>query len=153
MLNGVQIANEAAVTRNDATPITYKLKITQAGLLSLSYSINSGTYLPVISGQDITAANGALPASFLFGFAGSTGGSTNIHEIMCFRASPNNQSASSAGVNQQQTAKVQAGAQVYFAYYNPDTWAGSLTAQNITLDRGPTTSRASARRFGTPPAC
>jgi type IV pilus assembly protein PilY1 len=134
VLNGVQIANEAAVTRNDAIPITYKLKITQAGLLSLSYSINSGTYLPVISGQDITAANGALPASFLFGFAGSTGGDTNIHEIMCFRASPNNQSASSAGVNQQQTAKVQAGAQVYFAYYNPDTWAGSLTAQNITLD-------------------
>jgi type IV pilus assembly protein PilY1 len=134
ILSGVQIANESAVTRGDGTPITYKLKITQGGLLSLSYSINSGVYLPVISGQDITAANGPLPASFLFGFAGSTGGSTNIHEIMCFRAVPNNQSASSAGVNEEQTAKVQAGAQVYFAYFNPDTWAGSLTAQNITLD-------------------
>jgi type IV pilus assembly protein PilY1 len=134
VLSGVQIANEAAVTRTDGTPITYKLKITAGGLLSLSYSVNSGTYLPIMSGQDITASNGNLPGSFLFGFAGSTGGDTNIHEIMCFRASPNDQSASSAGVNQQQTAKVQAGAQVYFAYYNPDTWAGSLTAQNITLD-------------------
>jgi type IV pilus assembly protein PilY1 len=134
VLNGVQIANEAAVTRNDGTPITYKLKITTDNHLSLSYSINAGVYQPVISNQDITASNGALPANLLFGFAGSTGGDTNIHEIMCFRATPNNLAASSAGVNQQQTAKVQAGAQVYFAYYNPDTWAGSLTAQNITID-------------------
>ena len=130
----MQIANEAALTRPQGTPITYKLKITSAGLLSLSYSINSGAYLPVISGQDITASNGPLPANFLFGFAGSTGGSTNVHEIMCFRAQQINQAASSAGVNEEQTAKVQAGAQVYFAYFNPDTWAGSLTSQNLTLD-------------------
>jgi type IV pilus assembly protein PilY1 len=134
VLNGVQIANEAAITRADGTPISYKLTITPAGLLSLAYSINSGVYQPVITAQDITASNGALPANFLFGFAGSTGGDTNIHEIMCFRATPSNLSASSAGVNQQQTAKVQAGAQVYFAYYNPDTWAGSLTSQAIMLD-------------------
>jgi type IV pilus assembly protein PilY1 len=134
VLSGVQIAAESADTRNAGTPITYKLKITPAGLLSLAYSINSGVYQPIISSQDITASNGKLPANLLFGFAGSTGGDTNIHEIMCFRATPSNLSAGSAGVNQQQTAKVQAGSQVYFAYYNPDTWAGSLTAQNITLD-------------------
>jgi type IV pilus assembly protein PilY1 len=134
ILTSVQIANEAAITRSDATPITYKLKITTGGLLSFSYSINSGAYQPVISGQDITASNGLLPANLLFGFAGSTGGDTNIHEIMCFRATPVNQSSSSAGTNQQQAAKIQAGSQVYFAYYNPDNWAGSLTAQYLTQD-------------------
>ena len=134
VLNGVQIANEAAVTRSDGTPISYKLKITSGGLLSLSYSINSGAYQPVITSQNITASNGPLPANFLFGFAGSTGGSTNVHEIMCFRATPVNQSASSAGTNQQQAAKIQAGSQVYFAYYNPDNWAGSLTSQNLVQD-------------------
>ena len=39
---GVQIANETAVTRADAVPILYNLKITQDGLLSLSYSYNGG---------------------------------------------------------------------------------------------------------------
>jgi type IV pilus assembly protein PilY1 len=134
ILTSVQIANEAAITRSDATPITYKLKITSGGLLSFSYSINSGAYQPVISGQDITASNGLLPPNLLFGFAGSTGGDTNIHEIMCFRATPVNQSSSSAGANQQQAAKIQAGSQVYFAYYNPDNWAGSLTAQYLVQD-------------------
>jgi len=134
LLTTVQIANESAITRSDGIPITYKLKITSGGLLSLAYSINSGAYQPVISGQDITAANGSLPPNLLFGFAGSTGGSTNIHEIMCFRAAPVNQSASSAGANQQQAAKVQAGTQIYFAYYNPDNWAGSLTSQNLVQD-------------------
>jgi len=134
VLAGVQIANEAAITRSDGTPITYKLKITAGGLLSLAYSINSGAYQPVITAQNITNSNGPLPANFLFGFAGSTGGGTNIHEIMCFRATPVNQSASSAGTNQQQAAKIQAGSQVYFAYYNPDTWAGSLTSQNLVQD-------------------
>jgi type IV pilus assembly protein PilY1 len=134
ILTGVQIANEAATTRSQATPITYKLKITSGGLLSFSYSINSGAYQPVITGQNITASNGVLPANLLFGFAGSTGGDTNIHEIMCFRASPVNQSSSSAGANQQQASKAQAGSQVYFAYYNPDNWSGSLTAQYLMQD-------------------
>src|ERR1700689_2418455 len=130
-LSGISIANEFAtggLTRGQATPITYKLKITSDGLLSLSYSINSGAYQSVIAGQSITASNGALPANFLFGFGGSTGGDTNIHEILCFRAPPANQSASSAGLNEQQTAKEAPGAQVYFPYYNPDPWAGSLTS-------------------------
>jgi len=134
VLTSVQIANEAAMIRSDATPITYKLKITTDGLLSLAYSVNSGAYQPVISSQNITTSNGPLPANLLFGFAGSTGGDTNIHEIMCFRATPVNQSSSSAGTNQQQAAKIQAGSQVYFAYYNPDNWAGSLTAQYLTQD-------------------
>jgi len=117
-------------------PITYNLTITTGGLLSLSYSYNGGTNQPVITGQDITAANGTLPSSVRFGFAGSTGGSRNVHEIMCFQAQPQNSASSSAGLNQKQTAKVQTGTQVYFAFYNPNGWTGSLTSQNLDSPDG-----------------
>ncbi len=147
---GVKIANEGALYRGNGTPaqtgsaygvpITYDLTISPAGLLSLSYSYNGGVFQPVITGQDITAANGPLPANVRFGFAGSTGGGTNIHEIMCFQAQPSNQSSVSAGINQKQSAKVQIGSQVYFAYYNSTNWPGSLTSQNLEAAPGnPTT--------------
>ncbi|HEY1725271.1 MAG TPA: PilC/PilY family type IV pilus protein [Steroidobacteraceae bacterium] len=129
--SGFLIANESATKRSQATPITYDLKITPAGLLSLSYSYNGGASQLVINGQDITASNGALPATFRFGFAGSTGGDTNIHEILCFKATPFEQSASSAGLNQQQAAQVNTGTQVYLAFFDPSDWAGSLTSQNV----------------------
>lgn len=129
------IANEANGPRSEATPITYNLKITPAGLLSLSYSYNGGANQSVITNADITAGGtNPLPTNVRFGFAGSTGGSRNVHEIMCFQATPSNTSSSSAGINQKQTAKVQTGSQVYFAYYNPQTLAGSLTSQYLTYD-------------------
>jgi type IV pilus assembly protein PilY1 len=145
----IKIANEAAlyrgpsiagvagattsgiVTGNWGAPITYNLTITPAGLLTLAYSYNGGVYQPIITGQDITAANGALPNNVRFGFAGSTGGGTNIHEIMCFQAQPATQTSVSAGINQKQSAKVQVGSQVYFAYYNSNNWPGSLTSLNL----------------------
>ena len=132
--NGVQIANESATTRSSATPITYKLKITSNGLLSFSYSVNGGAYQSVLNGQNITTSNGALPPTFRFGFAGSTGGSTNVHEILCFQAAPADTASSSAGLNQVQSSKLEAGAQVYFAYYNPTTYAGYLTATSLYID-------------------
>ncbi len=150
LAGGVKIANEGALYRGNGTPaesgaaygvpITYDLTITQSGLLSFSYSYNGGVFQPVITGQDITAANGALPNNVRFGFAGSTGGGTNIHEIMCFQAQPSNQTSVSAGINQKQSAKVQIGTQVYFAYYNSTNWPGSLTSQNLEAAPGnPTT--------------
>jgi type IV pilus assembly protein PilY1 len=132
--SGFLIANEAAQTRSAATPITYDLKITPAGLLSLSYSYNGGASQLVINGQDITASNGALPNNFRFGFAGSTGGDTNIHEILCFKATPFEQSASSAGLNQQQASQVNTGTQVYLAFFDPSNWSGSLTSQNVLFN-------------------
>ena len=131
----VQIANELAMSRPAATPIFYQLKISERGLLSLSYSINGGAYQQVINSQDITAANGPLPANFLFGFAGSTGGSTNIHEILCFRAAPATSAASSAGGSEKQSAQLQSGVQAYFAYYDPNNgWTGRVTASNLGFD-------------------
>jgi type IV pilus assembly protein PilY1 len=126
------IANESATTRSQGTPITYNLKITSAGLLSLTYSYNGGALQTVISGVDITSAGAnPLPATIRFGFAGSTGGSRNIHEVMCFQATPSVTAQSSATLNQKQTAQVQAGTQLYFAFYNPATLAGSVTAENL----------------------
>jgi type IV pilus assembly protein PilY1 len=134
-----QIANESAATRGVATPISYQLKITQNGLLSFAYSIcpptGCGAYISVISAQDITAANGALPANFLFGFAGSTGGSTNIHELLCFNADPDTTASSSAGAGEKQSAKLETGVQAYFAYYNPQPgWTGRVTASSLGFD-------------------
>src|SRR5205807_3457242 len=131
----VQIANELAMSRPAATPIFYQLKISERGLLSLSYSINGGAYQEVIKSQDITAANGPLPANFLFGFAGSTGGSTNIHELLCFRAAPATSAASSAGGSEKQSAQLQSGVQAYFAYHDPNNgWTGRVTASNPGSD-------------------
>ncbi len=133
----VLIANEyrnGGYSRGDATPIVYNLKITQDGLLSFGYSINGGAWQPVISKQSITESNGPLPSSFRFGFAGSTGGSTNIHEILCFKAQPLDLSSSSTGVNEKQSAKIESGTQAYFAFFDPNEWTGRLTANDLYVD-------------------
>ncbi|MBS0578663.1 MAG: pilus assembly protein PilY [Proteobacteria bacterium] len=132
--SSTKIANESAISRKDGVPIFYSLRITGDGRLSLSYSINGGAYQKVITGQSITASNGPLPANFLFGFAGSTGGSTNIHEILCFKADPATTASGSAGASEKQSAKLETGAQAYFAFYNPSTWSGRVTASGLGLD-------------------
>ncbi|HXZ59647.1 MAG TPA: PilC/PilY family type IV pilus protein [Steroidobacteraceae bacterium] len=132
---GTTIANESAYARGSATPIFYDLRISQSGLLSLSYSINGGAYQQVIKSQSITASNGPLPANFLFGFAGSTGGASNVHEILCFKATPETTAASSAGASERQSAKLETGAQAYFAFYNPNNWLGRVTANSLSLDQ------------------
>ena len=158
LTGSLKIANESAIYRGYGptttahlsswqaakygVPITYNLTITPNGLLSLAYSYNGGAFQPVITGQNITSSNGSIPAQVRFGFSGSDGGSTNIHEIMCFQASPQNQSQSSAGLNQKQTAKVQTGTQVYFAFYNANNWTGSLTSQYLITPPGSTSANA-----------
>nr|WP_115710431.1 PilC/PilY family type IV pilus protein [Cupriavidus taiwanensis] len=132
-----KIANQQAVsrpTRAKGIPIVYSLKLTQNGLLSMSYSYNGGAATPVITDQDITQANGPVPASLRFGFAAGTGSGSNVHEITCFKAEPVGQSSSSAGTNVQQSARVEAGSQVYLAYYHPTNWWGELSAQNLLYD-------------------
>jgi type IV pilus assembly protein PilY1 len=134
ILPGKNIAAETATTRGAATPITYSLKITQNGILSLAISYGGGSYQPVITKQDITASNGPLPPSFRFGFTGSTGGSRNVHEILCFQAAPSDLAGTSVGVNEQEAAKIATGTQAYLAYYYPSENTGRLTANNLTYD-------------------
>ncbi|MBU2807682.1 pilus assembly protein PilY [Acidithiobacillus ferrooxidans F221] len=128
------IANTSASSRTTATPISYKLTITAAGLLSMEYSYNGGAYQQVLYKQSITAGNGPLPSSLLFGFGASTGGANNYHEITCFQAEPANQSNSSSSVNVQQSGELQTTTQVYLAFYSPNNWWGSLTAQLIQVN-------------------
>ena len=135
VLSGVTIANESAVTRADATPIDYVLKITPDGLLSLSYAINGGALTEVLANQSITSNNGSLPSSLLFGFAGSTGGSDNVHEILCFTAGPAQQSAASATVNLPQN-ELTTNSQVYIPSYHTANWWGELTANNLIVSNG-----------------
>jgi type IV pilus assembly protein PilY1 len=141
----VQIANEYATEGysrqtppvsqaqygTGANPITYDLKITANGLLSLSYSYNGGAWTSVIKNQAISASNISVPTTVRFGFAGSTGGSSNIHEILCFKVAPATAAASSTTVNQQQSSKVENGSQAYFGYYDPQNWTGTLTANSL----------------------
>ncbi|MGC0154475.1 pilus assembly protein [Chromobacterium vaccinii] len=124
------MANESAVKRGQAVPISYKLKITTGNLLSLWYSYNNGAYVPVISNYDInnTSVSGPLPSQITFGFAGSTGGSRNVHELACFQVQPSTQTASSSGLNSQQTALVKTGTQQYVASYHADNWWGELAS-------------------------
>jgi type IV pilus assembly protein PilY1 len=143
-LTSFQIANESAMTRGAATPIFYTLKITQDGLLSFAYSVSGGAYSYLIKDQSITASNGPLPSSFRVGFAASDGGASNVHEIMCFKAASANQSGSSASVNQKQAAKVEAGTQAYFAYYDPNDWTGTVTANNLIDTAGVVTVATTA---------
>jgi type IV pilus assembly protein PilY1 len=143
-ITSFQIANEGAVTRGAATPIFYNLTITQAGLLSFGYSVSGGAYSYLIRNQSITASNGPLPASFRVGFAASDGGASNVHEIMCFKAASANQSGSSATVNEKEAAKVEAGTQAYFAFYNPNNWTGTVTANTLLNNAGVVTVATTA---------
>jgi type IV pilus assembly protein PilY1 len=133
------LANESAGARENATSRTYNLKITSNGLLTLNYAINNtqgfpGTPVPVLTNSPIFSANGTLPANFKFGFAASTGGSNNIHEIMCFQAAPAEDTNTSAGLNAVQTGQVQIGTAVYLAYYHSHDWWGQLTSQNLVYN-------------------
>ena len=134
ILPGKNIAAEGAMTRGAATPITYNLNITENGLLSVYMAYGSGAYIPVITNQDISASNGLPPATFRFGFTGSTGGSNNVHEVLCFQATPSNIASSSVGVNEKEAAKVATGTQAYLANYYPGSWTGRITASNIIYD-------------------
>jgi len=133
----VSIANQQGTNmpkRGDATPITYSIRITQDGLLDFSYSVNGGSAQQVIANRRITDSNGPLPASFRFGFSAGTGGGNNVHELTCFKAAPISESNSGGATNVQQSGRVEAGTQVYLAYYHPRNWWGQLTAQGIAHD-------------------
>jgi type IV pilus assembly protein PilY1 len=121
-------------SRSSATPITYRLRLTEDGLLTLDFSYNGGAWTNVIKNQSIVTPTAPVPATVRFGFAGSTGGASNIHEILCFKATPVTQASSSTTVNQQQSSKVESGSQAYFGYYDPTDWTGRLTANSLLTD-------------------
>lgn len=61
-----------------------KINISTGNIMSVAVDYNGGNgYETELSGIDLSTINGpgSLPANFKFGFAASTGGSTNTHEI------------------------------------------------------------------------
>lgn len=132
----------SATTRASAKPHSYQLQITTGNLLTLRYSYNGGTWTTIANGIDITSIGGTLPSYLTFGFAASTGGSTNYHEITCFQAAPLTTSNSGAGLNQQ-SSEVQTGSQAYLAYFNASNWYGGVTSNAITASSSGTVSVAS----------
>lgn len=120
--------------RRNAIPIAYNIKISQDGLLGLSYSYNGGETINIINNQNITASNGPLPRNFRFGFSAGTGGGSNVHEIMCFKADQMTSSSSSAAGNVPTLGRVVAGSQLYIASYHTKNWWGQLTSQNLVED-------------------
>lgn len=137
--NTQKISNISANTRAAATPITYKLIITPSGYLTFMYNYNNTGFQTVLPNPNtpgalfniLTANGGSLPGSFRFGFAGSTGGSRNNHDITCFAAQPL-ESNSSVGANTVQTGQLQTNTQIYLASYNNNTWSGTVTATGIS---------------------
>jgi type IV pilus assembly protein PilY1 len=129
---GGPIANESAATRGAATPIVYNLQITQDSKLSFQVSYGGGAFKNILTNTDFSKASGTIPNYLRFGFTGATGGSTNIHELMCFQAGPNNLSASGAGNNNFQNPQLIPGEQLFLGSYFPTrAWAGSVTAQSV----------------------
>jgi len=144
-LSGVTLANQQATStntdtnpnvpiRDNATAISYTLRITSAGKLDFTYNVNGGASATPLSNYDIVANNGALPTNVRFGFSAGTGSGSNVHEITCFKAAPSDVSNTSAGSNVQQAGKVISGSQVFIAYYHPTNWWGSLQANALTYD-------------------
>lgn len=134
MGTGQTIANTSASTRSAATPIGYRLQITPSQLLTLQYSYNGGSWTTVVGGQPLTSLTGSssITPYMSFGFAASTGGLNDVHEVTCFQAAPLTSSSSGASLNNQQSAQLQTGSQAYLAYYNANNWYGGLTSNPIT---------------------
>lgn len=128
------ISSVLATTRSQATAITYSLKITSDNLLSFSFSYNGGAAQPVITDQDLTTTIGPVPQTLRFGFAGSTGAATDIHEIICFQAKPVATASTGAGVNTAENPAINSGTQLFLAYENPANWTGGVTAQGISFN-------------------
>ena len=119
------------MTRGAATPIFYTLKITQDGLLSFAYSVSGGAYSYLIKDQSITASNGPLPASFRVGFAGL---GRRRQQRSRDHVLQGGLGRSVGQLRQRQPkagSKVEAGTQAYFAYYDPNDWTGTVTANTL----------------------
>jgi len=135
--SGITLENQEGIptpTRGAAMPVTYSLDISHDGILNFSYSYNGGAFQSVLTNQKITDSNGPLPASFRFGFTGSTGGGSNVHEITCFKAAQLDSASTSAATNLQPAARLKTMSQVYLAFNHPRNWWGQLTSQSLLED-------------------
>ncbi|NJO44006.1 MAG: hypothetical protein HC769_36240 [Cyanobacteria bacterium CRU_2_1] len=82
----ISLDNPGIGATRDNSKRTAKIDLSPTGLLTVAIDLNAdGDAIDpneqVITVNVIEKGNGALPATFKFGFAASTGGSNNIHEV------------------------------------------------------------------------
>ena len=135
----VTLANQEAVSlplRGKANLFKFDLSITPQNNVNLSYTVNDGFSIPLLQERPVpTVDNQKLPEFLRYGFVASTGGGSNVHEISCFASGPIEALANnSAATSGKQSQKVQAGSQVYLAFYHPQNSWGQLTASNLVTD-------------------
>ena len=136
---GTQIAAEGATTRSGAIPIYYQLKISQNGLLSLSYAVcppaGCGAWQGVITRAEHhrlqRPAAGELPVRLR-----RLDRWQHQHpRDPVLQADPATSASSSAGASEKQSAKLETGVQAYFAFYNPSNgYTGRVTASGLGFD-------------------
>ena len=138
------ISNESATSRSQATAITYKVIVTSNGLLSFYYdygnAVDSTTgqlqFKQVMNQVPISDSSGTPPTSYLFGFGGSTGGGTNVHEITCFEATPAARTIGSPVA----PLTVTSGSLLYTLTSNPSPIAGYVDAYSLDANGTPASS-------------
>lgn len=119
-------------SRAKAKPISYRIKIDKNGIGSVWYAFNGGEYQPIILNKDLVKINGPLPETFRFGFAGSTGGSVNNHEVTCFKVTSATESQGNASTNLP-NSEILENSQVYLSLFNNYYWTGQVQAKNMAL--------------------
>ena len=81
-VTGVSAAGDLEGTTRSNSELPVEITISSANIMSVAVNYGSG-YVTELSDINLNTINGAgsLPASFKFGFAASTGGSEDTHEI------------------------------------------------------------------------
>lgn len=136
MPQGVVLANQQNARlplRSRATALKFKLVISQDGVANLNFRVNGGAPQALLRDVDIRSSNGPVPETLRFGFAGSTGAGTNIHEITCFRAETPRQAAGSGASDTGSTGRVFAGSQIFIGSYDEMNWAGDVRALALNV--------------------
>ncbi|NJL21069.1 MAG: hypothetical protein HC895_10015 [Leptolyngbyaceae cyanobacterium SM1_3_5] len=87
---GISIDNVAPNANRDNSRRRSQVDLTPTGLLSVRVDFNGDNDFNdpkelAIDSFNVVSVNGALPSQFKFGFAASTGGNTNFHEIGGFQ--------------------------------------------------------------------
>ena len=136
-------SQNASANRGAAKPITYKVIVTSTGLLSFYYDYGNATlpdgslnFKQVLNQVDISTSNGTPPSSYLFGFGGSTGGGTNVHEITCFEATPAARTIGSPVA----PLTVSSGSLLYTLTSNPSPVQGYVNAYSLDASGNPSTT-------------
>lgn len=111
-----------------------KINVSTGNIMSVFVDYNDGSgYQSELSGIDLNTINGpgSLPPTFKFGFAASTGGSTNNHAISGLTVETN---PPSVGINLSHTGNIVQGGTAAFTLAVSNQASAEATAGTITVE-------------------